>query len=100
MLSKSDCSAIRKANDGDLVRVDMPEVLETANGSVLSVDLYSPDRERAELREFMRKHGIRLNSALPTTLSRLCDWYRRVDKVEFWASVVVVAWYAAYVLGA
>ncbi len=42
----------------------------------------------------------------PFALSRLLrwppqvrDWYVRVDKVEFWASVVVVAWYVAHVLG-
>lgn len=36
----------------------------------------------------------------PPALSRLGDWFHRVDKVEFWASVVIVGYYLAHcVLG-
>ena len=32
--------------------------------------------------------------------SRLRDWYAHVDKVEFWAGVVILGWYMAHcVLG-
>ena len=36
----------------------------------------------------------------PTLTSRLSNWYSRVDKVEFWASVAAIGYYLAhFVLG-
>lgn len=37
-------------------------------------------------------------TAWPVTVW-LVAWYRRTDKVEFWAAVVAVSWYVKFLLG-
>lgn len=94
-LTSDDYKLIAKAKDGDCTRVQGEPCYQP----------FVPDSQKSKA--FMAAERAYVDAVLdpndwtawPVTKS-LVAWYRRTDKVEFWASVVIVGYYVAHcVLG-